>query len=277
MKSIIKPKKTVNFFQDDTDGGDPFTYTSLRGEVVEIYGGRGLYQNDSITKAVMFRGFDWANLVVCLPLFIMGIYLYQRGHIKGKLMLGSIFTYLAYNYCIGVMGNAFNIMFLVWTGLFSTGLFGIILVLKSVDISSIPQKLTDTFPRKSLSIYMIILGLFLPIVYLTEIISAYITASPPASLTIYTTLELAALEIGIMAPLHLIGGVLLWQKKAWGYTIAILLAFTAAMTFISLSVFQFLYYFSFHQGNIADIVRMLAFAMIASGFSLVIFKRVMDK
>jgi hypothetical protein len=256
------------------DGGNPYTFTSLRGEDIEIYGGAGIYQNDSVYKAAMFRGFDWVGLLVCFPLLVLGIYLYQRGQLMDQLLLGGVFTYFAYIYLIGVMGNAFNIMFLVWTGLFSTGLFGLALVLKDLDVSSLPQRLEPGFPRKGLSIYTIALGLFLPVPYLAQIIPAYMTASPPATLEIYTTLELAALEIGIMIPLHLVGGVLLWRRKSWGYIISILLAFAAGMTFLALSVAQLLLYFSFQTSGLVEVVQMVVFAVIASGFSLVAYRRV---
>jgi hypothetical protein len=256
------------------DGGDPYTFTSLRGEDIDIYGGQGIYQNDSVYKAVMFRGFDWASLLLCCPLFAWGMYLYRRGKLKGQLLLGAVFNYFAYIYLIGVMGNAFNVMFLVWTGIFSTGLFGLALVLQDVDLVALPRKLETDFPRKSLAVYTVALGAFLPIPYLAQIVPACITSSPPATLEIYTTLELAALEMGIMAPLHIVGGVLLWRRKPWGYMISIPLALTASITFIALSIAQWLLHFSFQVGSIADVIQMLVFAVIASGFSFVTFKRI---
>jgi hypothetical protein len=256
------------------DGGDPYTFTSLRGEDIEIYGGAGIYQNDSVYKAVMFRGFDWVGLLVCFPLLVLGMYLYRRDQLMGQLLLGGVFTYFAYIYLIGVMGNAFNVMFLVWTGLFSIGLFGLALVLKDLDVSALPGKLEPGFPCKGLAIYTIALGLFLPVPYLAQIIPAYTTASPPATLEIYTTLELAALEMGIMIPLHIVGGVLLWRREAWGYVISILLAFAAGMTFLALSVAQLMLYFSFQTGGLVEVIQMIVFAVIASGFSFVTYRRV---
>ena len=47
-------------------------HVSARDRSVEIYGGHGLYRHDSVAKAVAFRGFDWSNLVVCLPLSVVG-------------------------------------------------------------------------------------------------------------------------------------------------------------------------------------------------------------
>jgi hypothetical protein len=256
------------------DGGDPRRVISLRGQVVEIYGGRGLYCHDSIAKAVTFRGFDWANLLVCLPLLAVGVHLFRLGRLRGALILAAVFAYLAYNYLIGVMGNAWNGMFLVWTALFSTGLFGTALTLGGIDAVSLPETLGAAFPRRSLSVYMLVLAVALTSLYLTQTLTAYATGSLPAPLETYTTLELAALELGIMVPLHVTGGMLLWRRHAWGYLIAIPLAFVAAMTFIALSVGQVLLHVSFGRESISGIVQTVALALIASALSFLAFRRI---
>jgi hypothetical protein len=172
------------------------------------------------------------------------------------------------------MGNAFNIMFLVWTALFSIGLFGLFLTVSEFDIGSLPEKLEANFPRKSLAVYMLVVGSFLLLQYLAEILVAYATGNPPVSLDHYTTLELAAFELGIMIPLHVLSGILLWREKAWGYLLSILLAFAAFMTFIALSIALVLLYVSFGQGSISDLVITITLALVATGFSVVAFKRV---
>ncbi len=80
------------------DGGVPYPFTTPHGEQVEIYGGAGPYQFDNTYKAIAFRSFDWANLVVVLPLFSAGLWLYRRGKFRGQLLLAALFTYLAYIY-----------------------------------------------------------------------------------------------------------------------------------------------------------------------------------
>ena len=110
-----------------------------------------LYQYDNTYKAIGVRSFDWVSLVVVMPLFVLGIYLFRGGQFRGQLLLAATFTYLAYIYAIGVMGNAFNILFLVWTALFSVGLFGLFLTLAGMDIDRVPDRLAANFPRKALS------------------------------------------------------------------------------------------------------------------------------
>jgi hypothetical protein len=256
------------------DGGNQYIFTSVKGEAVEIYGGEGPYQYDNTFKAVGFRSFDWVSLVIVSPLFVLGILQYQRGQLRGQLLLAALFTYLAYIYLIGAMGNIFNNMFLVWTALFSIGLFGLYFVLAGLDMVYLSEKLAPSFPRKSVSVYVIVVGLILLLQYLSEIISAYATGKPPASLDHYTTLELASLELGIMVPLHLISGVFLWRKKAWGYVIATLLVFASFMVFIALSVSLLLFYFGFGRGNLLDMGITFVIAIVATAFSFVIFKQV---
>jgi hypothetical protein len=224
----------------------------------------------------MFRGFDWANLVVVLTLFGLGIHLYRWGRVKGQLLLIALFTYLAYIYAIGVMGNAFNAMFLIWSALFSVGIFGLFLTLTGLDIASLPRNLKANFPHKSLVVYVLAVGVVLLSQYLAEIMSAYTTGNPPVALDHYTTLELAAFELGLMIPLHFVGGIALWRRKAWGYLLAILLAFAAFVTFIALSIALLLFHFSFGQGSVLDMAITIGIALIATGFSIVIFTRVKD-
>ncbi len=258
------------------DGGAPYPFTTPRGEEVQIYGGAGPYRFDNTYKAIAFRSFDWANLVIVLPLFIVGVWLYRRGNFRGQLLLAALFTYLAYIYMIGVMGNAFNVLFLVWTALFSLGGFGLYLTLAQMDFAVLPVKLAGNFPRKAVAVYILAVGLILLTQYMAEVIAAYTTGTPPASLDHYTTLELASLEFGIMIPLHLIGGLALWRGKTWGYLAATVLAFTTFMVFIALSVFLWLFHLSYGQGNLLDMAITFGIALVAAGFSFTIFARVKD-
>jgi len=123
------------------------------------------------------------------------------------------------------------------------GPFRLILVMMDLNIALVIDKLATNFPRKTVSVYVMIVGLVLLIQYLSEIIAAYTTGKPPSSLDHYTTLELASLEMGIMIPLHLISGVLLWRKKAWGYVISTTLVFISSVVFIALSISLLLFYF----------------------------------
>ena len=214
-------------------------------------------------------------LLFC-PCSSQGLGLYRRGKFRGQLLLAALFAYLAYIYLIGVMGNAFNALFLAWTALFSIGGIGLCLTLTQMDFSAVPAKLAGNFPRKSVAVYVLGVGLILLAQYMAEVIAAYTTGNPPASLDHYTTLELASLELGLMIPLHIIGGLALWKGKMWGYLTATLLAFASFMVFIALSISLLLFYLSFGRGDVLDMAITTVITVVATGFSFVIFKRVQD-
>ena len=86
------------------DGGDPYVFKSLHEQEVKIYGGHGPYRYDSVYKAVAIRGYDWVNLVVSLPLLVLGTRLYRRSQLKGQLLLAAVF----YHQIPGVDAPAFR-------------------------------------------------------------------------------------------------------------------------------------------------------------------------
>jgi branched-subunit amino acid ABC-type transport system permease component len=110
--------------------------------------------------------------------------------------------------------------------------------------------------------------------YLAEVIGAYATGIPPVSLDHYTTLELAALELGIMIPLHILGGFSLWRQKPWAYMLSATLAFTTFIVFIALSVSLVLMHYLYGRSNLPDMVITLIIAFVAAGFSFIIFRQV---
>ena len=56
-------------------GNGPFTFTTVYGNIVEIYG-RGIYQHDSAFVATLSRGTDFVSLFVSLPMLLIGYWLY---------------------------------------------------------------------------------------------------------------------------------------------------------------------------------------------------------
>ena len=258
------------------DGGSTYMFTSAQGEIVNIYGGFGPYRYDTTYKAIAFRSFDWVSLVIVLPLFLAALRFYRRGQMKGRLLLAALFTYLAYIYLIGFMGNAFNGLFLGWVALFSLGCFGLFQVVSEINLPALPQQFTVRFPVKPVAVYMLAVAAILSAQYLAEIFGAYITGSPPSSLDHYTTLELAGLELGIMIPLHILAGLLLWRRNAWGYLLSTILAFAASMVFIALSISLLIPYFGSARGNLADLAITLSITIVAAGFSLAIFRQIRD-
>jgi hypothetical protein len=256
------------------DGGAPRVVESIRGEGVHLFGGRGIFRYDSVTKEVFFDSINWVDLIFVAPLLAALWFVYPRGGILTRLLLASVFAFLAYFFLIGAMGNAFNELFLVWTALFSAALFGLGAVLLEMDFGAVAARLDGRIPHRGAAVYLFALGGLLLAQYLAEVIGAYAAGTPPPSLAVYTTLELASLELGIMVPLHFLGGILLWKRQTAGYLLAVILAFAAAMAFISLTIGQTVLSAIYHTGSAADVFALAVPAAMASVVSTYLFWKV---
>ena len=139
------------FYQDE---GSSFSFTTLRGETVQIYG-QGLYRYDLPITAVGFRAADAITLVLALPLLVISLVLYRRGSLKGGLLLVGVLAYFLYNYGSMASGAAYNSLFLVYVALFSASLFGLVLSLTSFDVQALPAHFLAGLPRRGIAIFLL--------------------------------------------------------------------------------------------------------------------------
>src|SRR5688572_2383110 len=79
------------------DGGEPFAFTSHRGEQVLI-NGRGLYRYDTVSSAAQEQAADFVTLVLGLPLLAASTWLSRRGSLRGQLLLTGTLGYFLYTY-----------------------------------------------------------------------------------------------------------------------------------------------------------------------------------
>jgi hypothetical protein len=120
---------------------------------------------------------------------------------------------------------------------------------------------------------MLTVGVALLVRGLAQLVPAYDTGRLPVALERSATPELAALQLGLVVPLHILGGVWLWRRQAWGYALALALGLAGAMTFLSLTVGQVLLRVSFGADNVGGLVLASAPALVASTLSFVALGR----
>jgi hypothetical protein len=199
--------------------GQPYPFTSLRGDVVQIEG-RGLYHFDSVSAALQSKTQDVVTLVLGLPMLAISLWFYRRGGLRGKLLLAGTLANFFYVYILMAVISAFNPLFLVYVFLFSASFYGMILVLVSVDVPSLPLRFSPRLPRRTISVVMILVGAFLLLSWLGRIIPPTLQNTAPVGLDIYSTLPVQALDLGLLAPLAIWGGVAFWRNRPAGYLVA---------------------------------------------------------
>lgn len=199
------------------DGGEALTFTTLRGETVEIYG-RGLYRHDSLFAAAAHRGTDLVILGLGIPLLVLAALLYRRGSIPGGLLLNGALAFFLYVYATLSFGVAYNVLFLVYVALFSASFFAFVLSFQAVQ--PLASRFTERLPRRGIAAFLFASGLLTLAVWLEAPLRSLIGGEPPALLDGYTTLVTYALDLAIIVPAVFLAGSLLLRRDARGYVIA---------------------------------------------------------
>lgn len=266
---------TVGLFSQGGDG--PFSFNAIHGNTVEMYG-RGIYRNDSLFVGALFRGTDAITLFVSLPLLLISYFSYCRGSLRGSLFLIGIllyFLYIGVTYTFSVM---FNSLFLVYTALFSTSLFALIMALTTFDTQYLASKVTSDMPRRSMAIFMVVAGLGTLAIWLSELIGPILTDQAPANLGPYTTMFTHGFDSAVITPATVVTGIYLLKRKPIGYLLAApllilctIIGVTVIAQTISQSMVGIVFPIGVYIGMIGSWVVMGAFAV---GLTIAFFRNI---
>ncbi len=201
-------------------GSGHYAFTTLRGEMVQIWGGSGLYRLDSAGGAPQEIGQDMVTLLIGIPLLIVAIVLAGKGLLRGKVLLTGTLGYLLYTYTSMSMLTAYNELFLVYVALMSLCLFAFIVSLMSIDVATLPAHFSARFPRRTVAGFALFLGAMLSMLWLKLIVPPLLAGTPPVGLDGYATLVIQALDLGFIAPTAVLTGVLLLRREALGYLLS---------------------------------------------------------
>lgn len=218
------------FWQTD---GQPFTFTTLHGESVQIEG-RGIYAFDTAFKVPILRGTDAVSLFLVLPLLVIALLLYRRGSLRGGVLLVGVLAFYVYNSASLALGAAYNNLFLVYVAYFSTSLFAFILAFNAIDGQALATRVEPGFPHTGTAVLMFVSGLALLVAWLGDILGALATGGVP-DIGSYTTEVTYVIDLGIIAPLTVLAGIQVLRHGAIGYRLALLLMVLLAIVGVMVS------------------------------------------
>jgi hypothetical protein len=210
--------------------GSPFSFTTVRGETVQIWG-QGWYRYDTPIGALGFKAGDLITLFLAIPVLIVSFVLYRQGSMRGGLLLAGALAYFLYTYMSLGFGATYNNLFLVYILIFSASLFGLILALASFDVQALPAHFAETLPRRSIGIFLVVTGIILSLIWLLlSILPALFQSKAPPEAYYYTTFMTGIVDLGIVSPALILAGVLILRRAPPGYLLAsTMLVFTCIL------------------------------------------------
>jgi hypothetical protein len=255
--------------------GTAYEFTSLRGETVTIHG-HGLYRYDSVSYAAQAIAQDAVTLVLGIPLLAVGIVFCRKGSLRGQLLLTGTLGYMLYTYTSYTFLSAYNELFLLYVTLFSLCLFTFILAMANLDPEVIRQQISDKFPRRGISIFMLVIAGFLTLAWLGRIVPPLMAGEPPFGLESYTTLVIQALDLGIIVPTSILTAILLWKDQPWGYALSavvLIKGLTMGAALIAMIIGQIL---AGVPVSSVEIIMFSGIALAALIFTLILFRNVQE-
>lgn len=249
-------------------GGDvPFTFTSLRGHEVEMFG-RGLYQYDTLLVGAALRGTDAVTLLVSLPLLVFFYWKSLRGSENAPLALLGVLFYFLYKGASLTFSAAFNPLYLVYTALFSASLFAVIVAMTTFDLVSLAKRVQPGFPHRGAAVFLFIAGFGTLLIWLSEVIPPILVGGAPEIMGTYTTLFTHGFDSAVITPAAVIAGICLLRRNPLGYLLAapiLILCTLIGAVVIGQTVFQILVGLVFpaqiYIGMIGSWIVMGAFAI----------------
>ena len=193
-----------------------------------VYRGAAYPSNDLLQS---FVSNDVVNLLVGLPILLGSIWSARRGKLIGLLLWPGALFFVLYIYIAYVFAMPLNVAFLLHLTLVTLSLYTLIGLMAAIDGAAVKQRLAGSVPERVAGGIVAVLGLLFFLRAVAVMVGAI------ASQASIAETELALLADFLTAPAWVIGGVLLWQRKAFGYVTGLGLLFQASMLFVGLIIF----------------------------------------
>ena len=192
-----------------------------------------IYPTDELLRT--FVSNDVVNLFIGLPILLGSMWLARRGQLLGLLCWPGALFFVLYNYILYVFAMPLNVAFLLHLALVTMSVYTLIGLVASIDGKAVQQRLTGAVPERLAGGVLAGLGLLFFLRVIGVIVNALTSQTPIAE----TELALHISDF-LITPAWVIGGVLLWRRKEFGYVTSLGLLFQASMLFIALIIFLLL-------------------------------------
>jgi hypothetical protein len=177
---------------------------------------------------------------VAVPLLVLGFERAARGSIRGLLLLVGMFAYAFYNYSYYLLGAALNVFFPLYLCAVLTSAAALIHLFSRINAHVVAAHFRPATPVHLAGAYFIAVGLVLAAVWLS-LWARHVFLGEPTPIEPETFKLVAALDTVLMVPPLVIGGVLLFRRRGWGYVIACMAGVQASLYLIVLTAGAFLF------------------------------------
>ncbi|MGB8261707.1 MAG: hypothetical protein WCE75_15200 [Terracidiphilus sp.] len=220
----------------------------LRGEAVASVAIAGLMAGFSVTALLRpaliyptpelvraFQANDAVNLGLGVPALLTAVWLARRGALAGVLLWPGALLYALYNYLAAGFALIGSPAVAPVLALVALSLYTVVSLMARTGAEAVRQQLAGRVRERTCGAVLAVLGLLVWARSLYELLQPALHRTP-------LPVAGAAVDAAdfLVAPAFLLGGILLWRRRAPGYLAGLGLLFLASLLFVGLIAFLIL-------------------------------------
>ena len=190
------------------------------------------YVEETTIHAAQYVGNDVGNLVLIVPVLLIGAILALRGSVAARLVWMGTLVYLIYDFLGYAFGAHFNFMFLAYCSVLGLSFYALAGSFLALPFPEIARSYGPRTPRRTIAGVLLLVGVSLIIHWLVEIIPALSAGRVPQGVhdSGLLTEPVAVLDLAFGAPACLIAATLMFRRKPLGFVLG-----PIVLTFLALS------------------------------------------
>jgi hypothetical protein len=178
----------------------------------------GLYRDVAWIAATWF-GNDLVTLVAAVPALCWAMYRARSGSPRARICWLGVLAYGVYNYAFYMLGAALNVWFPLYVGLVVVAAIVLLRLLVQTSPAVCATSRVTAAPARLVGGYLLCVATGLSAVWL-GMWGAHVFAGRPTPVAPEAFRLVAALDMSMIVPLLVAGGVLLWRRHVWGAVVA---------------------------------------------------------
>lgn len=177
-----------------------------------------LYPEDDWAVAA-FRGNDLVTLVLVVPLLATAVARGRRSPRWALVWLGGL-LYGVYNFAYYAFGAAFNDVFLLHVATLALSIAALVSLVLHLDVDDLAGSVVPHPVDRAVAAYLVLVGTALVLAWGGLSLRFAVSGRLPDDVMPASAVHLVyALDLSLLAPGFLAGGVLLWRRRPWGYVL----------------------------------------------------------
>jgi hypothetical protein len=193
-----------------------------------------LYRDPPLIAAT-WVGNDWVTLLVAVPALGLSARAASAGSTRGLLLWLAVVWYGVYNTAFYLFGAALNAFLPLYAATWAAAIVVLARGLMWIDAASVAAAFDRRMPTRALGAALAAIGAGLAAAW-TGMWAAHVFAGRPTPADPEAFKIVAALDLSLMVPALVGGGVLLWRRQPWGFVVATLASVQGALYLLVLLV-----------------------------------------